>query len=65
MQTEASTFSDGKILSPLPGTGKGGAHPHKGIRLMEEGRLFLFAAFQSSQLKVTLMPKWHIWGGKF
>ena len=57
MQTEVSTISDDKIVSSLPGTGEGGGHPHKGIRQMEEGRVFLFAASQSPQLEITLMPK--------
>ena len=46
LQTEVGTFSDDKISSPLPGTGEGEGHPHKGIRHMGKGRVFLFAASQ-------------------
>lgn len=31
MQSEVSTFSDDEVLSPLPGAGEGGGHPHKGV----------------------------------
>lgn len=49
-QTEVGTFSDDKILSPLPGTGEGGDQPHKGSGRWR-GAVFPFAASQAFNSK--------------